>query len=40
MGHTDENAGERPILGGGGKGGMDRRGGFKFPDVADIGIFP
>ena len=38
MGYPDENAGERPILGGGGKGGMDRFGVVLFLDVTGIGI--
>ena len=38
MGYTDENAGERFILEGGGKDGMDRLGVILFPDVAGIGI--
>ena len=33
---TDENAGERPILWGGGKGGMDRLGVVLFLDVTGI----
>ena len=38
MGYTDENAGERPMLGGWGKGGMDRLGVVLFLDVTGIGI--
>ena len=38
MGYTNENAGERPILKGGGKGGMDRLSVVLFLDGMDIRI--
>ena len=37
MGYADENAGERPILGSGGKGDVDRLGVVLFFDVACLG---
>ena len=37
MGYADENAGERPVLWNGGKGGVDRLGVVIFSDATCIG---